>query len=150
MFKPEDVRQAFENGVFRRPAIAAMIAQVEQDLGHALPDQLRSLYLAFDGFQGPTGSNFLFPVLERTTPGSESLLTYTQFFRGEDYFPEWLRRAIAVGDNGTGATWFMLLEEGERLVRWDAEWEEYEEVDGTLLDAWIAERKLYESVSPRI
>ena len=44
----------------------------------------------------------------------------------------------------------MLLEEGERLVRWDAEWEEYEEVEGTLLDAWIAERKLYESVSSRI
>lgn len=150
MFKPEDVRQAFANGVFRGPATAAAIVQVEQALGHALPDQLRSLYLAFDGFQGPTDANFLFPVLEQATSGSESLLTYTQFFRGEDYFPEWLQRAIAVGENGTGATWFMLLEEGERLVRWDAEWEEYEEVEGTLLDAWIAERKLYESVSPYI
>jgi hypothetical protein len=150
MFKPEDVHQAFANGVFRRPATAAVIAQVEQALGHELPHRLRSLYLEFDGFQGPTGANFLFPVLERATQGSESLLTYTQFFRGEDYFPEWLQRAIAVGDNGTGTTWFMLLEEGERLVRWDAEWEEYEEVEGNLLDAWIAERKLYESFSPRI
>jgi hypothetical protein len=150
MFTPEDVRKAFANGVFRRPAIAAVIAQVEQALGHGLPDQLRSLYLAFDGFQGPTGANFLFPVLEQATKGSESLLTCTQFFRNEDYFPEWLQHAIPVGDNGTGATWFTLLEEGERLVRWDAEWEEYEEVEGTLLDAWIAERKLYESISPRI
>lgn len=150
MFKPEDVHQAFANGVFRGPPTAAMIAQVEKALGHALPDQLRSLYLEFDGFQGPTGANFLFPVLERAAPGSESLLTYTQFFRGEEYFPEWLQRAVAVGDNGTGTTWFVLLEEGERLVRWDAEWEEYEEVDGNLLDAWIAERKLYESVSTRI
>ena len=150
MFKPEDVRQAFANGVFRKPTTATVIAQVEQALGQALPEQLRRLYLEFDGFQGPTGANFLFPALERATPGSESLLTYTQFFRGEDYFPEWLQRAIAVGDNGTGTTWFMFLEEKERLVRWDAEWEEYEEVEGNLLDAWIAERKLYESVSPRI
>jgi len=150
MFKPEDVHRAFANGVFRGRATAAAIAQVEQALGHALPDQLRSLYLEFDGFQGPTGAHFLFPVLERGTPGSESLLTYTQFFRGEDYFPEWLQQAVAVGDNGTGTTWFVLLEARERLVRWDAEWEEYEEVEGSLLDAWIAERKLYESVSPDI
>jgi hypothetical protein len=150
MFKPEDVRQAFAKGVFRKPATAAAIAQVEQALGHPLPDQIRGLYLEFDGFQGPTGANFLFPVLERATPGGESLLTYTQFFRSEDYFPEWLQHAVAVGDNGTGTTWFILLEEGERIVRWDAEWEEYEEVEGNLLDAWIAERKLYESVSSRI
>jgi hypothetical protein len=150
MFKPEDVRQAFAKGVFRKPATAAAIAQVEQALGHPLPDQIRSLYLEFDGFHGPTGANFLFPVRERTPPGSESLLTYTQFFRSEDYFPEWLQHAVAVGDNGTGTTWFILLEEGERIVRWDAEWEEYEEVEGNLLDAWIAERKLYESVFSRI
>ena len=58
-------------------------------------------------------------------------------------------RSGAVRNNGTGATWFMLLEEGERAVRWDAEWNEYEEVEGNLLDAWVAERKLYESVSPK-
>lgn len=150
MFKPEDVHRAFANGVFRGRAKAEALAQVEQALGHALPDQLHSLYLEFDGFQGPTDANFLFPVLERATPGSESLLTYTQFFRGEDYFPSWLQKAVAVGDNGTGTTWFILLEAPERLVRWDAEWEEYEEVEGSLLDAWIAERKLYESVSPDI
>lgn len=150
MFKPQDVRQVFPDGFFRRPATAAMIAQVETALGHALPDQLRSLYLEFDGFQGPTGANFLFPVLEQETPGSDSLLTYTQFFRGEGYFPEWVQRAIAVGDNGIGTTWFVLMGEGERLVRWDAEWEEYEEVEGNLLDAWIVERKLYESVSTSI
>lgn len=150
MFKPEDVHQEFANGVFRKPVTVAAIAQVEQALGHPLPDQVRSLYLEFDGFQGPTGANFLFPVLERATPGSESLLTYTQFFRSEDYFPEWLQRAVAVGENGTGATWFILLEERERVVQWDAEWEEYEEVKGNLIDAWIEERKLYESVSSGI
>ena len=58
MFKPEDVRQAFANGVFRRPAIAAAIAQVEQALGHALPDQLRSLYLAFEDFKDRLARTF--------------------------------------------------------------------------------------------
>lgn len=61
MFKPEDVRRAFANGVFCGHALEAVIAQVKQALGHALPGQLRSLYLACDGFQGPTGANFLFP-----------------------------------------------------------------------------------------
>jgi hypothetical protein len=149
-FKPEDVRRAFPEGIFRKPATAAAIAQAEHELGHSLPDQLRNLYLEFDGFQGPTGANFLFPVFEWAGPNSESLLTYTQFFRGEDYFPDWLEHAVALGDNGTGTTWFVLLNQGERLVRWDAEWEEYKHVDGSLLDAWVAGRKIYESIYPNL
>src|SRR4051794_6336330 len=119
MFKPEEVRSAFPDGVFRAPATPEEIAESERLLGHRLPPQLRDLYLDFNGFQGPTNAPFLFPLLERLSAGGQSLVAYTLFFRGEDYFPEWVQRAIALGDNGTGIAWFLLVEEEERLVRWD-------------------------------
>jgi hypothetical protein len=148
MSRPEEVCIAFPEATFRAPATSEEVAEAERLLGHLLPPQLRELYLEFNGFQGPTNAPFLFPLLERPGPRGKSLVTYTLFFRGEDYFPEWVQRAIALGDNGTGTAWFMLVDEGDRLVRWDAEWEEYETVEGSLLDAWVREKALYESFRP--
>ncbi len=150
MFEASDVRRAFPQGTFGSPAAPETIAEAERLLGHQLPEPVRSLYLEFDGFQGPTNAHFLFPILDRPASGGESLVTYTKFFRSESYFPAWLQHALALGDNGTGATWFILLDQDNRLVRWDAEWEEYEVVEGSLLDAWIAERKLYGSIQAGI
>ena len=148
MFSPEEVRLAFPEGVFGVSATPEAIATAERLLGHELPSQLRSLYIEFDGFRGPTNAPFLFPVLERPGPRGESLVTYTLFFRSEPYFPAWLQQAIVLGDNGTGAAWFMLLNEGCRIVRWDSEWEEYEAVTGSLLDAWRKEKEFYDSLRP--
>ena len=139
MFKPDEVRSAFPEGIFGAPVAPDAIATAERLLGHALPERLRTLYLAFDGFRGPGDALFLLPLLKRPSP-NESLVSYTLFFRGEDYAPVWLRQAIVLGDNGAGVGWFMLLDQGCRLVRWDAEWEEYEAVGGSLLDAWLRER----------
>jgi hypothetical protein len=148
MFSPEEVRSAFPDGVFSAPATPEVIVTAERVLGHELPSQVRNLYLEFNGFHGPTNAPFLFPVLERPGPSGESLVTYTLFFRGEDYFPDWLQHAIVLGDNGTGTAWFVLLNEDCRVVRWDAEWEEYESVDGSLLDAWRREKEFYDSFRP--
>ena len=35
-----------------------------------------------------------------------------------------------------------------QLVCWEAEWEEYELVEGSLLDAWRKEQAMYESLDP--
>ena len=148
MFKPEEVRSAFPEGVFREAATGEELAEAERQLGHHLPSQLRELYLSFNGFQGPTNAPFLFPLLERPGPSGESLVTYTLFLRGEGYFPNWVQRAIAFGENGTGAAWLMIIDESDRLVRWDAEWEDYEAVDGSLLEAWKEEKALYDSLRP--
>ncbi len=121
-----------------------MIAKAENLLGHRLPEQLKKLFFDFNGFLGPTAASFLFPILDRPRPGAESLVTFTQFFRSEDYFPDWLKQAVAIGGNGTGTTWFILLDANESVVQWDAEWEEYEPIEGNLLDAWMAEKKLYD------
>jgi hypothetical protein len=146
MTTAQAVRDAFPEGVFGSPASEADIAKAERVLGHALPSELRSLYVEFDGFLGPTNAPFLFPVLARPNSGRESLASYTQFFRAEEGMPEWVQRAVVLGDNGTGTGWFLLLDEGNRLVRWDAEWEEYEVVDGGLLDEWRREKEFYESL----
>jgi hypothetical protein len=146
MFTANDVRRAFPDAIFAPPAKPEAIAEAERRLGHELPPQLRSLYVAFDGFLGPTNAPFLLPVLHPPRSGAESLTTYTEFFRAEDYMPDWLQRAIVCGDNGTGTGWFLLLDEGNRVVRWDAEWEEYESVEGNLLDDWCREKELYDSI----
>jgi hypothetical protein len=148
MFTPQQVRHAFPEGKFRPAASLGAIAEAERLLGHELPPQIKSLYLEFDGFKGPTDAPFLFPVLERPGGRGESLVTYTLFFRGEGYFPAWVQDAVVLGDNGTGAAWFILLKEESQLVRWDAEWEEYEPVEGSLLDAWYKEKAMYESLHP--
>src|SRR5579863_10236926 len=109
MFKPDEVRRAFPEGLFEPPVSLEAIAEAESLLGHELPTQLRSLYLNFDGFLGPTNAPFLHPLLERPRPGGESLVTFTLFFRSEPYFPEWLQHAVAIGDDGTGMGWFILL-----------------------------------------
>ena len=145
MFKPEYVRKEFPDAAFNAPATADTIAAAERLLGHPLPVQLRALYLDFDGFLGPTNAPFLLPLLERPRPGGESLVTYTLFFRGEGYFPDWVHRAVVLGDNGTGMAWFLLLDEDDKLVVWDAEWEDYEVVDGTLLDEWRREKQAYDA-----
>ena len=146
MITAADVRRVFPQATFGAPACEADIAEAERLLGHPLPSDLRNLYLEFDGFLGPTDATFLYPVLIRPHPGGESLATYTQFFRTETGMPDWLTQAIAVGDYGTGTAWFILLNEGSRVVRWDAEWEEYESVEGSLLDEWIKAKEFYESL----
>jgi hypothetical protein len=146
MFTAQDVRAAFPESTFGSAVSEAEIAEAERQLGNKLPGELRDLYLEFDGFLGPTAAPFLFPILRQPQAGGESLTTYTQFFRAEVGMPEWVQQAIVVGDNGTGTGWFILLSEGNRLVRWDAEWEEYEPVEGNLLDEWRREKAFYESL----
>ena len=38
------------------------------------------------------------------------------------------------------------MNDGEKLVRWDAEWEDYEKVDASLIDAWCKEKEIYDSL----
>ena len=147
MFTPTDVRRVFPGNAFGLRVVAETFAAAERELGHALPSQLIDLYLEFNGFLGPTGAPFLFPLFDRSGTRGETLVSYTKFFRSEGYFPEWVQRAVVVGDNGTGAAWFMLLDEECKVVVWDAEWEDYESIEGSLLDAWVKEKEFYDSLA---
>ena len=81
------------------PASAETIEEVERQLGLPFPQWLREVYLACDGFTGPTGVRYLYPLLE-----PDGALEFTQFLRREPYWPSWLERAIIFSDNGIGGT----------------------------------------------
>ena len=56
-------------GAFERPAPSARlvdpdeVAAAERTLGHPLPPILQEFYEAFDGFEGPTTTSFLYPLV---------------------------------------------------------------------------------------
>jgi hypothetical protein len=54
-------------------------------------------------------------------PSSYSLVGHTLFLRSEECFPAFLSSAIAVGDDGTGPTWLVFLDQPKRVALWDAE-----------------------------
>jgi hypothetical protein len=138
-----EVRALFPGEVFGAPCTDLEISSAELALGHNLPPILQDLYRAFDGFFGPTDAQFLYPLLKTTKPGKTSLVEYTRFLRSED-FPQFLQRAVAIGDTGTGPSWIIEIDRPERILWWDAEWgDEYEVVPGTLIDAWRRARDEY-------
>lgn len=113
------------------------MAKAEELLGHPLPPLLTELYLNFNGFTGPTGAAFFYPL--------PTLVEHTLLLRSEDYFPTFLRHAVAIGDYGTGSYWVILIDAPGNILEWDAEWgDDYETLEGTLVDVWRGRKELYE------
>src|SRR5689334_5811514 len=77
------------------PADASDVDQVERELGVPFPDWLRRIYLAADGFIGPTGVRYLYRLRERN-----GVSDFTRFLRQEWADAAWLKRAIVFGENG--------------------------------------------------
>jgi hypothetical protein len=138
----------FPEATFGEPCSDEQIAQAETRLGHPLPPVLVELYRAFDGFVGPTNAQFLYPLCNAPRDMIASLVEHTLFLRGEDYFPDFLKAAVAVGDMGTGTCWLILLEDPTRVVQWEGSWgDDYEVLEGGLTDAWLSAKQLYDSAS---
>lgn len=136
---PQQIRKHFEGFPFGAACTPADIAKAEEQLGHPLPPLLTELYLNFDGFAGPTDAAFFYPLT--------SLVKYTLFLRTEDYFPRFLQRAVAIGDYGTGPYWVILIDAPDKILEWDAEWgDDYETLEGTLVDVWKDRKEWYEKV----
>jgi hypothetical protein len=137
----------FPEATFGPPCTEAQIALAEKRLGHALPPVLVELYREFDGFLGPTNAQFFYPLCDAPTDMSASLVAHTLFLRGEDYFPAFMKSAVAVGDMGTGPCWLIFLAEPARVALWDAEWgDDHESLEGDIVDVWQAAKLVYESL----
>jgi hypothetical protein len=144
----ESVRNAFAESAFGAPVSSSELEEAEAALGHALPPVLRELYAAFDGFTGPTNAPFLFPLVHRPGPRQDSALAYTDFLRAEIPSLEWLRTAVALGGPGTGSSWFVSILHPDQVWEWDAEWgDEYEVLEGSLLDVWLAKKAMYDALA---
>lgn len=143
-----DVRTAFAVYPAGLPCTEEEIAFAEKKLGHPLPSAVRDLYRAMNGFLGPTESRFLYPLLDAAADSSgTSLVGHTLFLRSEDYFPDFLAKAIAVGDDGTGPAWLVFLDQPDKVALWDAEWgDEFEWLEGSLLDVWLKAKEMYDAI----
>src|SRR4051794_353112 len=62
MTPPEAVRKHFAGNRFGSPCSASEIERAELMLKQRIPDLLRELYLAFDGFYGPASTSFFWPL----------------------------------------------------------------------------------------
>src|SRR5207247_1902579 len=130
---------------FGPPCTESKIRAAESAIGEKLPEDLRTLYLSFDGFYGPTRAQFLWPLFADNASG---LVEMNNFLRGDNLFPqELITKCIFFGDNGIGPYWGLKKDLPDKAIRWDAEWgTDFEIVGDTLLDAWLAEKKFYDEL----
>jgi hypothetical protein len=123
------------------PCSEADIVRAERLLGCRLPDELRSLYLAFDGFRGPTEARFLWPLFAK-----EGLVDFNRFLREGSEFPhEFVASCIFFGDAGIGDMWGLKRDLPGQVIRWSASWgEDFEIAGASPIEVWLIEKKSYE------
>jgi hypothetical protein len=144
----EDVRAHFAGFAFGLPCAEADIDRAEAVLGEKLPLGLRELYAAFNGFRGPTNAAFFWPLFA-TLPSDAGLVEMNTFFRGDDVFPQDLvSQCLFFGDDGIGAQWAIARHVPGKVIKWDARWGREFEISGdSPLDAWLAEREIYDRLA---
>jgi hypothetical protein len=140
MSAADQVRGMFPGRHFGAPCPESDIARAEAALGETLPAVLRDLYLAFDGFRGPTDAAFFWPLL-----GREGFVGMNQFFRAKPVFPqELMSRWLFFGDNGCGAQWALSRDVPDTVIQWEASWgSEFEVVGRNPVEVWRLEKQLY-------
>ena len=137
-----NIREVMEITAHQPPTSIEALEETERQLGVAFPDWLRVFYLSCNGFSGPTGVRYLYPL-----DGPEGVLLFTQFVREEWAIP-WLQRAIVFSDNGLGGSvtvhWGSL--DGQ-LIEWCYGDEgEYTVLGFDLLTLWAREQRMWNSI----
>jgi hypothetical protein len=140
----DEVRVLFPGHRFGPPCTEVDLSRAEAALGQPLPPALRELYLAFDGFLGPTDARFFWPLF-----GREGLVEANRFYRSGDPFPqELVSLCLFFGDNGCGPLWGIKRDLPGEVIQWDAEWgADFEVVGDSPLDVWRGVKQRYDSLS---
>lgn len=138
------VKEAFQGFPFGEPATLEDLTRVESKVGEPLPAILRDLYLAFDGFRGPTNARYLWPLF-----GKDSLVEFNGFLRHGGEFPhDFVHSCIFFGDEGIGPMWGIKRDLPGSIICWDAEWgEDFEVVGATPLDVWLRSKHDFDAIS---
>lgn len=137
------IRSAIETTSINPPATPKMIESVERGLGVPFPPWLRSIYLACNGFCGPTGVGYLWPL-----EGEYGVEAFTHFLRNDPNWPDWLDRAIVFSDNGVGGTitvhWAAL---DGKLIEWCyGDNEAFTILNIDLFELWAREQKMWDEI----
>ncbi len=138
----ERIRSAMPDASFDPPATVALIDAAESAVGVSFPDWLCEIYLACNGFRGPTDVRYLYPL-----DGREGVVEFTLFLRTEWSAP-WLNRAIIFSDNGVGGTCTVHWAACDgRLIEWCyGDGDKYTVVDGDLYDVLRREQALWDDM----
>jgi hypothetical protein len=146
----EEVRTHFAGFDFGAPCSEADIRSAEAALGEELPAVLRELYLAFDGFLGPTNAGFFWRLFD-PDPDAGGLVETNRFFRqGEEFPREFVSRCVFFGDNGCGPQWGIKKDLPGKVIMWDAAWgDRFQVVGENPLEAWLAEKRAYDELDER-
>lgn len=125
------------------PATVEQVSAVERGLRVAFPRWLRELYLACDGFNGPTGVGYFFPLT-----GEGSVANQNLFLRAQEWAPPWLDRAVLFGTGAAGGSitvfWGAL---GGDLIEWCiGDGHEYTRLDGDVFDLWRREQAQWDGL----
>jgi hypothetical protein len=123
-----DIRSHFAGRRFGAPCTPEQIAAAEAKLGIRMPDPLRELYLAFDGFRGPTNAQYLFPLVSCTDRGS-SLFEMTRFFR--DWKLVNLSRFVFFGLSTADENWGISVDDPRKIIAYHHHMEDKYEVVGS-------------------
>lgn len=136
-----EVREHFQGFEFRPPCTEEDLILAEESLGQRVPPAIRSLYLAFDGFRGPTNARFMWPLF-----GRDGLVEFNRFLRSGREFPKaFVSSCLFYGDAGIGDMWGIKDDLPGSVIRWNASWgEDFEEAGATPIDVWLKEKAVYD------
>ena len=145
----EMVKAAFFDARYGTPCSDDDIRRANIALGEEMPEILQTLYRAFNGFLGPTGAGFFWPLFA-SAKNPTGLVETNNFFRlrvNDPFPPEIVTQCLFFGDNGIGAQWGFRKDLPGKVIKWDAEWGlDFELAGENPLDAWVAEKKFYEDI----
>lgn len=140
------IKAQFPHGLFRPPATADEILWSEQQLKLQLPEPLRKMYLAFDGFRDATSNSaYLLPLT--LDEGAGSLVATNIFFR-DNYsaiYPDLnLKRFVFFGMSGGDKYFGINLSNPSEIISYDLEvGTKYEVVGSDILQVYAADQKQY-------
>lgn len=143
---PADVRHHFAAYEFGSPCTEEQLARAELLLGERIPSLLRDLYLAFDGFLGPTHASFFWPLFEKR-PGAGALVEMNRFLRSGEFPEPLMSQCLFYGDAGVGPCWGLKRDMPGKIILWDAEWGDDFEIVGTNpLEVWLEGKRKHDAL----
>ena len=131
---------------FFPPADLAAIASAEIELGVQFPAWLREMYLACDGFHGPTAWPYLLPL-----SGYEGAVEFNEFLRSEFLYVPWLAQAVVFGSNlGSGTSSVHFAAFNGELIEWClGDGSEFTRFNGTVYDLYRREQVMWDTIETK-
>ena len=118
------------------------IEQAQVELGHRLPDSLVVVYLQANGFNGPTGAPFLYPLVSTTT--ATSAVSHTLYLRSDPIQPDFWSHCIAFGDFGVGGYWGIDINTQRVFEWWPEDGDEITYIESSINELWSEKEAWYE------